>query len=213
MRKRALELLPKRDPDVFLARVREPASPVVASVDAVALTPNLPVAVVGYALWRLAETARSALVVAIAIVALALDPLSSIGRYELASALYETGDLRRAADQFAAVAERMPQWADARYSLGAVYARIDRVADAVAELTGAIALEPRHFRANLLLGRLQTLQGRAADAVPHLKTAVEVQPDNAEAHDFLADAYDKIGDSQGAASERASARALKARKR
>jgi len=72
VRKRALELLPKRDPDAFLARVRELASPVVAGADAVALPPNLPVAIVGYALWRLAETVRSALVVAIAVVALAL---------------------------------------------------------------------------------------------------------------------------------------------
>src|SRR5438874_3849344 len=72
VRKRALELLPKTDPDAFLARVRELASPVVAGADAVALPPNLPVAIVGYALWRLAETVRSALVVAIAVVALAL---------------------------------------------------------------------------------------------------------------------------------------------
>jgi len=178
----------------------------------VATEPSIPIAQLNLGV-AYARTKQHGKAVASLEKAMTLDPLSSIGRYELASALYETGDLRRAADQFAAVAERMPQWADARYSLGAVYARIDRVADAVAELTGAIALEPRHFRANLLLGRLQTLQGRAADAVPHLKTAVEVQPDNAEAHDFLADAYDKIGDSQGAASERASARALKARKR
>jgi len=74
VRKRALELLPKRDPDAFLARFREPASLLVAGADADAegLAPNLPVAVVAYALWRLAETARSALVVAIAVASLAL---------------------------------------------------------------------------------------------------------------------------------------------
>ena len=53
----------------------------------------------------------------------------------------------------------MPAWADARYSLGSVYARIDRVPDAMRELRAALDLEPRHFRANLLLGRILTLRG------------------------------------------------------
>jgi hypothetical protein len=69
---RARELLPKRDPDVFLARSRESASTLVAATDAVARPPELPIAVVGYTLWRLAETVRSAFVAVIAVVALAL---------------------------------------------------------------------------------------------------------------------------------------------
>jgi hypothetical protein len=53
--KRALELLPERDPDGFLVGPRRaPAEPV--------LTHGLPAALFGYALWRLAETARIALV-------------------------------------------------------------------------------------------------------------------------------------------------------
>src|SRR5439155_10778127 len=108
--------------------------------------------------------------------------------YELGSALYETGDLKSAAAQFAIVAAKMPAWADARYSLGSVYARIDRVPDAVTELKAALALEPRHFRANLLLGRILTLRGDKASAIPYLRIATEVQPDSAEARQFLADA-------------------------
>jgi len=177
----------------------------------VAAEPSIPIAQLNLGV-AYARTKQHGKAVASLEMATALDPESTLGRYELASALYETGDLRRAADQFAFVAGRMPQWADARYSLGSVYARIDRVADAVVELAAAIGLEPRHFRANLLLGRIQSLQGRAADALPHLKTAVETQPGSAEAHDFLADAYEKLGDSRGAASERARARALKDRK-
>ena len=69
----------------------------------------------------------------------------------------------------------MPEWADARYSLGSVYARIDRVPEAIAELRAALALDPRHFRANLLLGRILTLRGEAAAAIPYLKAAVDVQ--------------------------------------
>jgi predicted Zn-dependent protease len=82
----------------------------------------------------------------------------------------------------------MPAWADARYSLGSVYARIDRVPDAIRELRAALDLQPRHFRANLLLGRILTLRGEQVAAVPYLRMAVDVQPDSAEARQFLADA-------------------------
>jgi tetratricopeptide (TPR) repeat protein len=82
----------------------------------------------------------------------------------------------------------MPAWADARYSLGSVYARIDRVPDAIRELRAALVLEPRHFRANLLLGRILTLRGERQAALPYLRTAVDLQPDSAEAKQFLADA-------------------------
>ena len=85
----------------------------------------------------------------------------------------------------------MPKWADARYSLGSVYARVDRVGDATKELRAALDLEPRHFRANLLLGRILTLQGNTAAAIDLLRTAVAVQPSSAEARQFLADALAK----------------------
>ena len=86
----------------------------------------------------------------------------------------------------------MPKWVDARYSLGSVYARIDRVPDAVRELRAALDLEPRHFRANLLLGRILTLQGDPQRALQYLQTAVDVQPSNAEARQFLADAVSRV---------------------
>jgi hypothetical protein len=69
---RARELLPERDPDAFLARLREAAPALETAPDAVAVAPSPSVAVVAYALWRLAETARAALVAVGAVVALAL---------------------------------------------------------------------------------------------------------------------------------------------
>ena len=144
--------------------------------------------------------------------AIALQPDVMITRYELGVALYETGDLKSAAEQLEIVGAKMPKWADARYSLGSVYARIDRVADAMRELQAAIDLEPRHFRANLLLGRILALSGRADSAVAHLRMAVDVQPASAEAHEFLADAYDKIGDRAAAALERQRAEQVRAKK-
>lgn len=123
--------------------------------------------------------------------AIALDPEDMFAHYELGVALYETGDLKTAAGHFEIVTSRMPKWADAHYSLASVWARIDRVPDAVRELRGALDLEPRHFRANLLLGRILTLQGDAAHAVPYLRTAVSLQPSNVEARQFLNDALAK----------------------
>ena len=123
--------------------------------------------------------------------AVSLDPDQLFGQAELGIALYKTGDLQGAARHFAIVAGKMPGWADARYSLGSVYARIDRVAEATTELRAALALEPRHFRANLLLGRILTLQNQADAAIPLLRTAVEVDPKSAEAKAFLDEAKRK----------------------
>lgn len=120
-----------------------------------------------------------------------LQPDNMRTHYELGIALYETADLKGAAGELALVATALPKWADARYSLGSVYARIDRVSDANTELRAALALESRHFRANLLLGRLLTLTGKATEAVAFLQTAVEVDPKSAEARQFLADALKK----------------------
>jgi hypothetical protein len=72
VKKRALELLPERDPDAFLARAREPVSHAAGLADDAEPATRLPVAVFGYALWRLAETARTALFVVAGVVALAL---------------------------------------------------------------------------------------------------------------------------------------------
>jgi hypothetical protein len=64
---RALELLPARDPDAFLKR-----RPRATATEQVPLDPGLPTAIVGYAVLRLAQTARSALIVVGAVVAFAL---------------------------------------------------------------------------------------------------------------------------------------------
>jgi tetratricopeptide (TPR) repeat protein len=123
--------------------------------------------------------------------AVALQPAEMRGHYELGIARYETGDLQAAAKELAIVAAKMPDWADARYSLGSVDARIDKVPEAIAELRAALALDSRHFRANLLLGRILSLRGENAAAVPYLRIAVEVRPGSSEAKAFLAEALEK----------------------
>jgi arylsulfatase A-like enzyme/thioredoxin-like negative regulator of GroEL len=152
-----------------------------------ATEPDIPIAQLnlGVARARLRQYARAVPALTRAV---ALEPAGMRGHYELGIALYETGALRPAAGELAIVAAKMPDWADARYSLGSVDARIDKIPEAIAELRAALALDARHFRANLLLGRILSLRGDNAAAVPYLRVAVDVQPSSAEAKQFLADA-------------------------
>jgi Tfp pilus assembly protein PilF len=129
-----------------------------------------------------------------------------MGHYELGLALFETGDWKSAAPQFEAAVARAPKWADAHFSLAAVYARIDRVPDAMTELDTTLALTPNHYRANLLRGRILSLQGNAMGALNNLEKAVQVQPESQEAHLFLADAYGQLGRTVDAERELSAAR-------
>ena len=69
---RARELLPERDPDAFLVRPLEPSSLPVATSDKAQPAASLLAAALGYTLWRLAETARTALLALGGVVALAV---------------------------------------------------------------------------------------------------------------------------------------------
>jgi choline-sulfatase len=137
-------------------------------------------------------------------------PDNGMGRYELGLALFETGDWKGAAPQFEAAVGRAPKWADAHFSLAAVYARIDRVPEALTELDTTLSLTPNHYRANLLRGRILSLEGNAAGAVANLEEAAQAQPDSREAHLFLADAYAQLGRTFDAQRERALAQSLPA---
>ncbi len=140
--------------------------------------------------------------------AVQLMPDNGMGRYELGLALFETGDWKGAAPQFEAAVARAPKWADAQFSLASVYARTDRVSEAMEHLDICLGLDPGHYRANLLRGRILSLQHKPAEALPNLKKAAEVQPDSREAHLFLADAYEQLGDAAKAAQERSLAAQL-----
>jgi arylsulfatase A-like enzyme/cytochrome c-type biogenesis protein CcmH/NrfG len=137
--------------------------------------------------------------------AVQLMPENGMGHFELGLALFETGDWKAAAPQFEAAVDRAPKWADAQFSLASVYARIDRVPEAIQHLDICLRLDPGHYRANLLRGRILSLQHKPAEALPNLKKAVEAQPDSREAHLFLAEAYEQLGDSAKATEERARA--------
>jgi len=130
---------------------------------------------------------------------------NGMGHYELGLALYETGNWKAAAPEFEASVARAPRWADAHFALAAVYARIDRVPEAMTELDTTLGLTPDHYRANLLRGRILSLQGNPVAAIVNLERAAQVQPDSREAHSFLADAYAQSGRTFDAQRERAAA--------
>ncbi|MFY9558857.1 MAG: sulfatase-like hydrolase/transferase [Terriglobales bacterium] len=172
---------------------------------ALAEQPDLPVANMQYGIAQ-ARLKNYAEAIGPLQKAVQLMPDNGLGHYELGLALFETGDWKGAAPQFEAAVARAPKWADAQFSLASVYARIDRVPEAIEHLDICLGLDPGHYRANLLRGRIFSLHHKPAEALPNLKKAVEVQPDSREAHLFLADAYEQMGDAAKAAQERALAR-------
>ena len=137
--------------------------------------------------------------------AVKLVPDNGMGHYELGLALFETGDWKAAAPEFEATVAKAPRWTDAHFSLAAVYARIDRVPDAMKELDITLTSDPDHYRANLLRGRILSLQNNPQEALPNLEKAVKVQPASVEAHLFLADAYAQLGRQADAKTQHAEA--------
>ena len=141
--------------------------------------------------------------------AIRLVPDSMMGQYEMALALYAKGELKTAATHLEIVVQHSPDWTDARFSLAAIYARTDRIPEALSNLDVTLQLDPDHYRANLLRGRILSLEGDAAGALPNLEKATRVEPKSAEAHQFLAESYAKLGQQENAAREHAEAEQLK----
>ena len=192
--------------DVEDARYQE-AVPLLKRV--LAEEPNMPVANMQYGMAQ-ARLKNFAEAIPPLQKASQLLPDNGMGRYELGLALFETGDWKGAAPQFEAAVVRAPKWADAQFSLAAVYARIDRVPEAMEHLDTCLGLSPDHYRANLLRGRLLSLLGKPWEALPNLQKAAAVEADSREAHLFLADAYGQLGRSAEEKIERARAEKAKA---
>jgi len=191
--------------DVEDARYQE-AVPLLKRV--LAEEPNMPVANMQYGMAQ-ARLKNYAEAIPPLQKASQLLPDNGMGRYELGLALFETGDWKGASPQFEAAVVRAPKWADAQFSLAAVYARIDRVPEAMDHLDTCLGLSPDHYRANLLRGRLLSLLRKPAEALPNLQKAASVEPDSREAHLFLADAYAQLGRSADEKIERTRAEKAK----
>jgi arylsulfatase A-like enzyme/Flp pilus assembly protein TadD len=136
-------------------------------------------------------------------------PDSSMAHYQLGLALAKTDQWEAALPEIQAAVEHDPKSAQMHYYLAAVSNRLKHLPEAAKEYEKALEIDPNHFQANLRYGRLLFLEGRPQDALLKLSRAVKVDPESAEAHSFLADAYQKLGQTENADRERAKATELK----
>jgi tetratricopeptide (TPR) repeat protein len=136
-------------------------------------------------------------------------PDSGVAHFELGLALVKTGDWAGAAEEYETASRLAPKSAETHFSLAAVYTRLRRIPDAMQEFETTLQLNPDHFRANLLYGRILFLEGKPGESLLRLQRAVKVHPTSSQAHWFLADAYEKLGQVKNASREREEASRLK----
>jgi choline-sulfatase len=142
--------------------------------------------------------------------AAAKNPNSGMAHYELGLALIKTGQWEAALPEMQAAVVCTPTSAQLHFYAGAVHLRLKHIPEATAEFESSLKIDPDHFLANLKYGEMLFREGDAAGALPKLSRAAKVDPKSAEAHAFLADAYQQLGQAQNASRERAKAAQLKA---
>jgi len=138
------------------------------------------------------------------------NPNSGMAHYELGLALIKTGQWEAALPEMQAAVVCTPTSAQLHFYAGAVHLRLKHILEATAEFESSLKIDPDHFLANLKYGEMLFREGDAAGALPKLSRAAKVDPKSAEAHAFLADAYQQLGQTQNASRERAKADQLKA---
>lgn len=136
-------------------------------------------------------------------------PESGMAHYELALALVKTGQWDSALAEMQAAVVCTPKSAQMHFYLAAVHLRLKHLPEATAAFEKALELDPDHFLANLKYGEMLVYEGKATEALPYLNRAAKADDKSAEAHAFLARAYDALGQKQNADRERAKAASLK----
>jgi arylsulfatase A-like enzyme/Flp pilus assembly protein TadD len=137
------------------------------------------------------------------------NPKSGMAHYELGLALIKTGQWEAALPEMQAAVVCTPNSAQLHFYAGAVHLRLKHIPEATAEFENSLKIEPDHFLANLKYGEMLFREGDAAAALPKAVLAAKVDPKSAEAHAFLADVYQQLGQAQNASRERAKAEQLK----
>jgi arylsulfatase A-like enzyme/Flp pilus assembly protein TadD len=138
------------------------------------------------------------------------NPKSGMAHYELGLALIKTGQWEASLPEMEAAVVCTPNSAQLHFYLGAVHLRLKHIPEATAEFDNSLKIDPDHFLTNLKYGELLFREGQAEAALPKLTRAAKADPESAEAHAFLADAYQQLGQAQNANRERAKAAQLKA---
>jgi choline-sulfatase len=136
-------------------------------------------------------------------------PKSGTAHYELGMTLVKTRQWEAALPEAQSAVGDNPNSAQLHFFLGIVELHLKHVPEATRELETSLKIDPDHFAANLKYGEMLFLEGRHDAALPRLRHAVQLDPESAEAHRYLADTYEQLGQPQQAAQEREKAGAAK----
>ena len=117
-------------------------------------------------------------------IALAHDntPLSRSLHHKLGTALYLTGDLPGAREQFEDVVRQAPPagvdeaTAKAHYSLGVLMASNGQIQPAIPHLLSAVQYQPNYVEAHVALADVLRRSGRGAAALAHYRDAIAINP-------------------------------------
>lgn len=112
---------------------------------------------------------------------IAADELASKGRTGEAEAAYLT------------LLKQSPDYEEAHFNLGFLYARQGRTNDAISHYETAIQLVPTYAEAHSNLGNLLVRARRFDEAVQHLQTALAVDPKNSRTYNNLGSAFASAG--------------------
>ena len=102
-----------------------------------------------------------------------------------------------------------PDFADARYNLGAALLACGRTEEAIAPCRKAAESMPRSAAARKNLGIALASSGRTGEAIAQFRNALEIDPRDAEAHQDLGVALARCGQSEEAIGQLRKALALK----
>jgi arylsulfatase A-like enzyme/Tfp pilus assembly protein PilF len=136
-------------------------------------------------------------------------PDSAAAHYELGWTLVKTKQWEAALPEVRAAVGYTPDSAQLHFFLGFVELHLKQVPEATAEFENSLKIDSDHFEANLKYGEMLLLEGRLDDALPKLRRASKLDPVSAEAHEYLADAYEQLGQAEDERRERAKAAELK----
>src|SRR5262245_9759379 len=106
-----------------------------------------------------------------------MDPL-----LEEAAALHRSGALDAATDRYTRVLKGDPANATALYGLAQINCQQGRFADGVGLAQRALAAEPQHTRAHVLLGRALVELGQVGEALASFDRAIACEGTHAGAH-------------------------------
>jgi len=120
--------------------------------------------------------------------ALELNPDNADAHCQLGLAMFYTGRIDKAADQWSQTIRLDPNNVEGYYNLGQVMLCYRKPDEATAYFSKVIDLKPNHVKAQANLGALFLGEGKIEKAISHLSQAIRLDPNNIDAHYNLAQA-------------------------